>query len=267
METDLGLRREENEDSIGYKIFPASGVRRGQGILAIVADGMGGHVNGKEASRLAVETVMRVYSARRLGSPRKALDSAFRHANAAIVKASGKSQSPRRMGTTCTAISIESGRAIFAHIGDSRLYFWRAGELVQLSSDHTVVSRMVADGLITQEEAERHPDRNVLLRALGVEELGAPDMISVDHALMGGDVFCLCSDGLSGLVQASAIATALGEESPSTACRALVDAALANGGHDNISVGVIRVLSGDTLRPGRVVKDTRQSQSVGEEEE
>lgn len=267
METDLGLHREENEDSIGYQIFPALGARRGQGVLAIVADGMGGHENGKEASRLAVETVMQVYAAGRLRSPRKALEYAFQRANAAIVKASGNSRSPRRMGTTCTAISIESGRATVAHIGDSRLYFWRAGKLTQISVDHTMVSRMVIDGLISQEEAERHPDRNVLLRALGVEQHVEPDILDIDQDLSEGDAFCLCSDGMSGYVEASTIAEWLGEKSSSTACRALLDAALAGGGGDNISVGVIRVRSGEPHRPAGVVKDTRQSQSFGGEEE
>jgi PPM family protein phosphatase len=267
METNLGLHREENEDSIGFQAFTNSDLRRGEGFLAIVADGMGGHVNGKEASRLAVETVMRVYAAERRRSPRKALEVAFKRANAAIVRASGKSGSPQRMGTTCTAISIESGRAIFAHVGDSRLYFWRAGELIQVSSDHTMVSRMVADGLISQEEAERHPDRNVLLRALGVDVHAEPDILSIDHDLNDGDMFCLCSDGLSGLVDASTIARALGEQNTTAACRVLLEAALANGGYDNISVGVIRVQSEDPLRLGRPVKDTRQSQSLGGEEE
>jgi protein phosphatase len=145
------------------------------------------------------------------------------------------------MGTTMVALVVIDGRAVVGHVGDSRAYLLRDGRLRQLTSDHSWVNEQVKLGLLTAEEARRHPMRNIVTRALGNQPTVEVDV--VEEEIRPGDVFTLCSDGLNGMILDSDIESTLREHGqvPSAACRALVDRANANGGEDNITVIVLAV--------------------------
>ena len=219
--TDIGRIREKNEDSY-LSDEP----------LFAVADGMGGHKGGEVASQLALETL----EAERTAD----LGQRVRDANAAVFERSRTDSSVQGMGTTVTAVVVEGTSALFAHVGDSRAYLLRAGDLRQLTDDHTLVARMVKSGEITEAEAEVHPHRSVLTRALGTE----PDVIvdEFDVALTDGDRLLLCSDGLTGMVTEEQIVAILSAApDPQDAADRLIRAANRAGGVDNITVVVIDI--------------------------
>lgn len=236
--SETGLVRDHNEDR-GRCIRPADAATlEAKGVLVLVADGMGGHAAGEVASSAAAETVARAYYASPAEVP-GALHEAFIRANAAIWNAGHADGADERagMGTTCTALVLRGPSAWTAHIGDSRLYRLRAGRVEQLTTDHSVVSELVADGVLTPEEARHHDARNVITRALGIAPeaevaLGGP------LAVETGDVFVLTSDGLHDLVEDAEIGDALAGERAHAAARALVALANARGGHDNVTVAV-----------------------------
>jgi PPM family protein phosphatase len=220
--TDIGQVRERNEDS--FLVDPP---------LYAVADGMGGHRGGTVASELALETVEALA---RAGKGR--LAEQVREANRAVFERSMHDRDVSGMGTTLTAVRVDADGAHLAHVGDSRAYLLRAGALRQLTDDHTLVNRMVKAGEISPEEAEVHPHRNVVTRALGTE----PD-VQVDEEdvpLLDGDRLLLCSDGLTNMVTTDQIEAIL-EANPSAqdAAARLVRAANRAGGIDNITVIVL----------------------------
>jgi protein phosphatase len=222
--TDIGRVREGNEDS--YLVDEP---------LFAVADGMGGHKGGDVASQLALETLEAAFREGTLP-----LAEQLRDANNAVFARSQEDSAVSGMGTTLTAVVVDAGELHLAHVGDSRAYLLRAGQLRQLSEDHTLVQRMVKSGEITAAEAEVHPHRNVLTRALGTE----PD-VEVDEedvALLDGDRLLLCSDGLTGMVTEEQILAILSAApDPQDAADRLVRAANRAGGVDNITVVVIDV--------------------------
>jgi protein phosphatase len=222
--TDVGKVREKNEDSLLVE-HP----------LYAVADGVGGARGGEVASRIAVETLEEL-AHKGEGS----LGDHVRRANELVFERSTSDRQVAGMGTTLTAAVIEGGAAHLAHVGDSRAYLLRAGGLRQLTDDHTLVQRMVKAGEITRDEAEVHPHRNVIVRALGME----PD-VEVDEttvALLDGDRILLCSDGLTGMVAEQQLQAILETEpDPKRATDRLVRAANRAGGIDNITVVVIDV--------------------------
>ena len=231
--THVGLKRRVNEDSVLLQ-RPEGGNRD---LLAVVADGMGGHGFGDVASRIAAESVQRAYRAAAV-SPAAALRTAVEVANAAIYRQASVDPRLRGMGTTCTAMVVRDDEVVCAHVGDSRLYLARGGGLYQMTEDHSQVRGLVSRGLITAEEARVHDERNVLLRALGTQasvEVSTWEPIG----LRDGDRLLLCTDGLHGLVADAEIAAAMAEEQPETAAARLVDLALARGGDDNVSVIVV----------------------------
>ena len=223
--SDVGKVRPVNEDSF-YQ--PAEG----EGFCA-VADGMGGHNAGEGASSLAVKVFageMRNCPAPNGLQLRRAVDAA----NAAVFAESRQVPEYSGMGTTFTALA-ESGRDIhIAHVGDSRAYLIRHNAIMRLTIDHTLVEEMVLKGLITPRAAKYHPRRNVITRALGTGEQVEVDLIQIER--MHGDVFFLCSDGLSNHVEEKRILEiTLGEGSWEEKVSTAVDDALADGGTDNIT--------------------------------
>jgi PPM family protein phosphatase len=222
--TDIGKVREGNEDS--FLVQPP---------LFAVADGMGGHRGGEVASQLALE-VIETLAARGKGS----LADQVREANRRVFDRSLKDRNVTGMGTTLTAALIGPGTATLAHVGDSRAYLLRAGALRRLTEDHTLVARMIKTGEITAAEAEVHPHRNVLTRALGTEpDVGVDEQ---DVPLMDGDTVVLCSDGLTGMVNEPQIQAILeANDSPQVAADRLIKAANGAGGIDNITVLVLRI--------------------------
>jgi len=239
--SDTGRVRQNNEDACGGFVPGDEAERQRVGALFVVADGMGGHRGGEIASRLAVQTIRNTYFALADGDRRAALLEAFARANAAILAQSVADAALFGMGTTCTALAVHAGRAYLAHIGDTRAYLFRDGEITQLTHDHSLVGEMVRSGMITDEDARTHPRRNVITRSLGIQENVAADAPETPLQVRQGDTFLLCSDGLTTFVSDADIAFTLEAGSPAEVCRQLVDAANARGGRDNITVVVAAV--------------------------
>ena len=237
MLTDIGAVRAVNEDAVVYATPPNADSPGGRGSLALVADGMGGHAAGEIASALAAEVVRRVYFELD-GSVPEVFAAAFAAANRAILEWAEKDPACKGMGTTCTALALREDQAWLAHVGDSRAYLLRHGVLTQLTEDQTLVAKLVAEGSLTQEEAAQSPMQNVVLQALGTTAEVQPVISQQGMPLSVGDTLILCSDGLSGMVPDATIAEIAGRLPPHDACRALIDAALAAGGLDNISLGI-----------------------------
>jgi protein phosphatase len=256
MRTDVGLVRTLNEDSVAWVTPHDDDVAANRGSLALVADGMGGHAAGEVASALAADVIRRLYYD--LDGPiPQVLASAFAAANRAIIDYAQEHPECRGMGTTCTVLAFRDYQAWLAHIGDSRAYLLRDRHLVQLSEDQTLVAKLVSEGALTQEAADRSPMHNVILQALGTTSNINPMIGAKGLPLHAGDVLILCSDGVTNMVADDMIADVAARLPPQEACDALIEAALAAGGHDNASLGVFSVTTG-TTGPKRVEPTTRR---------
>ena len=262
VQTDVGCVREINEDS-GRLVRPSDpALLASKGTLLIVADGMGGHSAGEVASQMAVESVSRLYYESQ-EAPSEALRLAVEEANRRIHAAAADDESRHGMGTTCTALALCGGTAYAAHVGDSRLYMLRAGQLYQLSEDHSAVNEMVKMGIITKEQARTHEDKNVILRALGTSpevEASAVEPFGV----LEGDQYLLCSDGLYDLVTDEEIAAALAAaEDTHAAGERLIALAKERGGHDNITVGIIAIMpEGTAAAEAGNLRTTRELEAL-----
>ena len=224
--SDVGLVREHNEDSFVVH-FP----------LFAVADGMGGHEAGEVASTIAVSRLAETAPSTADDS---ALAAAIEAANQAVIEGPSKGTGRPGMGTTCTAVVIDGSTMAVAHVGDSRCYLLHKGKLMRVTHDHSYVEELVAAGQITPEEARIHPNRSVITRALGNDPKMHADHFSID--VSKGDRVLLCSDGLSSMVTDGVIEeTLMSCATPQTCADALVDAALAEGGSDNVTCIVIDV--------------------------
>lgn len=240
--SDIGQVRMKNEDAVGRRDPDDAKELAEKGTIFVVADGMGGHRGGEIASELAVETVISLYYASEETEPVKVLENCFVEANRRILEKSTSDVDLFGMGTTCTTMVVRDREAFFAHVGDSRAYVLRNGDLLQLSEDHSLVGEMVRSGILSDEDAQRHPKRNVITRSLGTHEELAPDFPSTPYSLADGDIFLLCSDGLTSMVTDEEIRKAVSTLDPEPACQELIDLANRNGGKDNISVQIIRVV-------------------------
>jgi serine/threonine protein phosphatase PrpC len=222
-----GMVRDKNEDSV----YPTSSGESSDEVLAIVADGMGGHVAGEVASRIAINA-----------AASSDLDPTDRVAagNRAIREEVARDPGLEGMGTTMTLLRIEDGAATIAHIGDSRAYLLRDGEMRQVTEDHTVAAEYVAQGQLSPEEAASHPQRHMLLRTLGLTRFVDVDELNLD--LRPGDRVLLCSDGLTEMVRNEKIGKILADGSPDEVVWKLVETANDAGGVDNITVVVVEAL-------------------------
>ncbi|HSJ24120.1 MAG TPA: protein phosphatase 2C domain-containing protein [Longimicrobiales bacterium] len=231
--TDRGLQRRRNEDAL--LVAPASRI-------CAVADGMGGHAAGDVASRLAVETLEAAFQ--RPPSPRirvpalsRRLHDVFEAANRAILEHAATNRQCYGMGTTMTALSplVIEPRCVIAHIGDSRAYRFRRGELVQLTRDHTWVQTQVDSGILTPLQARHHKLSSMLTRVLGTHEAGPADIVESD--VESGDLFLLCSDGVTTMLDDADLRLLLDVALPlDQLAAALVAEANRRGGADNITV-------------------------------
>jgi serine/threonine protein phosphatase PrpC len=243
MLTDPGLVRPLNEDAVVWVTPQDQNAADLHGSLALVADGMGGHAAGEVASTLAADVIRRLYYDLDGPAP-QVLATAFSAANRAILEYAAEHPECRGMGTTCTVLAFRDDKAWLAHIGDSRAYLLRTRTLTQLSEDQTLVAKLVSEGTLTQEEADHSPVHNVILQALGTSLQIKPMIGREGLALQPGDILILCSDGVSNMVPDAEIAEIAGSLPPHEACQALIEAALAAGGHDNASLGVFSVTAG-----------------------
>ncbi|MFK7896168.1 MAG: Stp1/IreP family PP2C-type Ser/Thr phosphatase [Myxococcota bacterium] len=233
--SDVGQVRSANEDSC--EVFP---LKDGSNLL-VLADGMGGHRGGATASSTAVSTISEAIGPdKRPSSARDALKAAIEAANARIYEMAQADPELEGMGTTVVTFLLDrKGRGTVAHVGDSRAYRYRLGELSPLTTDHSVVAEMQKRGLLSADEAAVHPRRNEILRSVGV----LPD-VEVEVAkveVKPGDRIVLCSDGLSGVVADDEIAAVVQMEKPARAVDSLIQMANERGGPDNISVQILSV--------------------------
>jgi len=236
------------------------------GHLVIVCDGMGGHADGREAASLALSTVLEVFDhAAAETAPSEVLRLAIHDANSRVHAMPPSEFASGRPGSTVVAVLVHSRGAEVAHVGDSRAYLVHQGQVVALTRDHSVVQQMVDIGVLKPEQAAHHPDANRITRALGMNPAVEVEVRSQPLPYVAGDAFVLCSDGLSDLVEETEIRDVVGDEPPSQAVGKLVDLANARGGHDNITVAILRVRESVSTSAGGVaptVVQTAVSQPV-----
>ena len=224
LRTDIGRVRRQNED--------AAWMDESRGVFA-VADGMGGHLAGEVASSMAMDAVREL-----AGSDARpgigAMRSAVQRAHNAILAHAGTHRECAGMGTTLS-LMWRAGRFMYiAHVGDSRIYRLRDGSLEQITQDHSLVADLVRAGLITAEEARRHPRRNIITRALGTQGDNTPDLLAADNR--PGDLWLLCTDGLTGMVSDDEIERTLLSLPLEEAADRLLGLALEAGGSDNVTL-------------------------------
>ena len=242
--SDRGRAREGNEDSLG-QVIPATPAQvHSHGWLFVLADGMGGHEDGEIASRLAVDTMLAGFRKIPKGVMHASLlPRLVQDANHAVYEA-GHARNARggSMGSTLVACALRFDSAVVSHVGDSRCYLFRNGHGGPLTRDHTVADEQVRLGILSQSEAAEGDGRHLLTRSLGQELFVAADTITVN--VVPGDILLLCSDGLHGLLPHAMIEHLI-HVNPDLqkAAEALVAAANQAGGHDNVSVQLIRVLA------------------------
>lgn len=225
--------KQVNEDAAAH-------VETTLGLLAIVCDGMGGHAGGKEAAELAVKTIIEEVQAAPPGSPPgEVLRRALTEANARVWNMP-TAEPGLRPGSTAVVVLVHEGGAEIAHVGDSRVYLVHAGAIAQVTRDHSMVQELVDRNIIKAEDAQKHPDANKILRALGIAKEVEVEVRPEPIAYVAGDVFILCSDGLSDLVTPAEILEVAAAHPPAQAAGRLVDLANARGGHDNITTLVLR---------------------------
>lgn len=241
VQSDIGCLRQNNEDSFGYWEPEDDQQFLRKGRLAVVADGMGGYEGGQEASRLAVETLVEVYRDFGGDDPQAALVEALQTAHEQIREYSFVHPELRGMGTTCTAAAIVQDALYYVHVGDTRLYLIRDGQITRVTRDHSYVGRLVESGMISPEEAENHPQRNILTAALGTNPDLIMDSPGQPKPLRPEDVLLICSDGLWGQVRDSEILDAVENKSAEQTGRKLIELARERGGPDNITVEVLRL--------------------------
>ena len=239
--TDIGRVRENNEDSYLYWEPDDDEEFQRKGRLAVIADGMGGHEGGQEASRMAVATVREVYEKVLGEDPRAALIEAFNVAHGRIQSYADAHPAFRGMGTTCTALVVAGRQLYFAHVGDSRLYLVRDDMISRLTRDHSYVGRLVESGIVDSRDAENHPQRHILTAALGSGTEVAADVSDEAVELQERDILILCTDGLWGVVGEEDLAGAVRANTPADACAEVAKMALERGGPDNITVQILRV--------------------------
>lgn len=227
--SNVGKLRNLNEDS-----YLATGR------LFAVADGLGGHQAGEVASQMACEILAATLKDSPEKNIAKLLTAAFQKANEAIFKRAWTQPDQYGMGTTLTTAVLFPRTLYIGHAGDSRAYLYREGKLTQLTEDHSLVAELVRQGHLSPEEAERHPQRAIVTRALGAEETVKVDIFSQE--VKTGDQILLCTDGLNVVVTDSEIATILASESsPKKTCQKLIKTANSHGGPDNITVVLVEV--------------------------
>ena len=235
MMTDVGCVRKNNEDNAGFLFVDGSKTD----FFAVLADGMGGYERGDAASSIMVDTLRDDNGTTIEKKPRKWLSEMFGKANNTIYEYAGKLQSV--MGTTCSTLLIRKKKIYCAHIGDSRVYMLSDGKLRQLTRDHTVVGEMERKGKITSAEANVHPQRNILTKAIGTKPRVEPDIFRITCSVRAGNRFLLCSDGLHGLVSDYEIQRLLSLKSIRKAAISLINTAKGYGGYDNVTVVIIEI--------------------------
>ena len=235
--TDVGRVRQENQDDYRAGELP------GGAVWALVCDGMGGAKGGREASQGACNVIENVfqeqYAQCGAGQEEAFLKKALIYANRFVFQKASHEESLAGMGTTAVCALVRGGTVYLCHAGDSRAYLFRAGKLTQLTHDHSYVQELVDCGTITVEEAEHHPQKNIITKALGVDYRLEPEFTS--EKLQKGDVLLLCTDGLTNMVPVDQMEKLLVQGPFHDTPDRLIEAANANGGSDNITALLLAV--------------------------
>ena len=234
----IGNVRTAQEDSHDIAVLTPNGD------VFVVCDGMGGHVGGKQASSIAVKSIIEHLKKEKYDQPMQALNDALQFANMQILGYAKDHPELRGMGTTACIVLLQDTEAYIAHVGDSRIYLYMGKEqqLHRVTKDHSFVQTLVDAGQITDEEAEHHPNKNRILKALGIK----PELVPTCNVLhpKNGDCFLICSDGLNGMITDSTIKGVLKQDIPlADKGERLIQLALEAGGHDNITVELIQITS------------------------
>jgi|GEM_PF-704797 len=233
--TDVGRKRAKNEDSIGE-------AKTINGHVFVVCDGMGGHVGGQIASSLGVKSILDFFERELYQNIYVAINNAIQFANEQIYYKSVEDPSLQGMGTTLVLLIIRDTDVYLAHVGDSRIYVMSGGKLSQLTIDHSLVQKLVEKGIIEASEAESHPRKNEILRAMGTTQTVEPEIMEEPYHPSKGDIFLLCSDGLSGMISYKVISEILSNSNALNEKTAkLISMANDAGGTDNISVELIEI--------------------------
>lgn len=232
----IGNVRQAQEDSHDIAALTPNGD------VFVVCDGMGGHVGGKQASSIAVRSIVEYLKKERYSQPLQALNDALQFANMQILGYANEHPELKGMGTTACIVLLQDTEAYIAHVGDSRIYLYLGEEkqLHRITKDHSFVQTLVDAGQITDEEAEHHPNKNRILKALGIKPDLTPSFDKVRPK--NGDVFLICSDGLSGMISDSTIRDVLMQDTTiEHKGEMLINLALEAGGHDNITLELINI--------------------------
>jgi len=253
--THPGLSGKNNEDRFGVSAFMLDDKAKTPVLLAVLADGIGGHRAGEVAAEIAVETLSRVVAESDADRPREILQAAVLDASQAILAAAQGQDDRHGMGSTCACVWLIGNKLYTVTVGDSRIYLMHNGHIRQISTDHTWVQEALDYGLLQPDELKNHPNAHVIRRYLGSVKPVVPDFrLRLEDGekdepaqqnqglgLFEGDRLLLCSDGLTDLVEEEEIATAFGEHPQDQAVQFLVDLANERGGHDNITVISIEI--------------------------
>lgn len=232
--TDVGLVRKANEDNLGNALTP-------NGHVFVVCDGMGGHVGGAKASQIAVSSILEFFMKQEYENLFTAIDRSLQFANEQIYAVSIAEPELHGMGTTATVLIIKGDACYIGHVGDSRIYLKSDGKLNRITKDHSFVQTLVDSGVISDEEAENHPKKNQILKALGIAPIIEPTVAGAPIYAKAGDCFLLCSDGLNGMVNDSSMEMMIDERDLDRSASILIQAAKDSGGHDNISVTLVGI--------------------------
>jgi len=232
--TNVGLVRSANEDNLGAAQTP-------NGDLFVVCDGMGGHVGGAQASSIAVNSIIEYFQREVYDNIIQALDHALLFSNEQIYASALNNPELKGMGTTAVLLLIRNEECFIAHVGDSRIYLRSNGKLNRLTKDHSFVQTLVDSGVINDEDAESHPNKNQILQALGIAPTVKATICQSPILPKAGDMFLLCSDGLNGMVNDRDIERILQEDNLSITSENLIRAALNAGGHDNITASLVLI--------------------------
>ena len=258
IKTDLGNVRTNNEDAASFIRKSDAAVLRTKGYLMMVADGMGGHNAGEVASRLAIDTINETYFSNTTEKNReKLLAAAFLAANKKIFEQASSNENYRGMGTTCTALVLVAGNIYFAHAGDSRAYLYKDGKIHRITEDHTYVQELVNNGNISSEEADTHPQRNILTNAMGTKPTMRVDTGVYPQPFGVHDRLMICSDGLYDYLSDAEIGAVMEKGTLQDAAEHFINEAKRRGGKDNITVVMAEFASrqGESLG----IKETREA--------
>ena len=231
--SDVGKVRKANEDNCGDRMTT-------NGYVFTVCDGMGGHVGGATASKIAIDSILNFFD-NPVQNIYVGINDALRYANSQVYNAALENPELKGMGTTATILLINNTDCYIGHVGDSRIYLKSAGKLNRITKDHSFVQQLVDQGLIEDADAENHPKKNQILQAIGIKPNVEPTVCEAPIQPKKGDCFLLCSDGLNGMISDNEIEGLVNENDLPESCQQLINAANDAGGKDNVTATLVAI--------------------------